>query len=466
MRPGYIEKSKRKKILLLSDDLRLPSGVGIMSKEIVVGLCHKYNFAQIGGAIQHPEQGKIINLNDATKIESGVEDPQVTIYPTSGYGNPIILRQIMDIEKPDAILHFTDPRFWIWLYQMEAELRTKLPLLFYHIWDDLPYPKYNENYYRSCDWIASISKQTYNIVKNVWVKEPLPEDWQLEYIGHGVDHKAFHKAKEPESIIKTETVRNQLFQGKDVEFSVLYNNRNIHRKQPGNTILAFQKFIQGLPEEKRSKCRLVMHTQMVDENGTDLPVVFRDVAPDVPVIFSEQRLETELLNALYNVVDCTINLASAEGFGLATMESLMAETMIIANVTGGLQDQMGFTDEKGEYLTHDKHFSKGWGSNHNRKFINHGDWVVPVFPNNLTLIGTPPTPYIFDDRCDFNEAARAIREVYDLGPEERARRGMHGRGYALTQGFSAEAMCEKFDKGFQTVFEKWTPRARFTLHKV
>ena len=37
-----------------------------------------------------------------------------------------------------------------------------------------------------------------------------------------------------------------------------------------------------------------------------------------------------------------MNMASNEGFGLGTCESLMAGTPIIVNVTGGLQDQCGF----------------------------------------------------------------------------------------------------------------------------
>ena len=69
--------------------------------------------------------------------------------------------------QPDAILHFTDPRYWRWLYEIEAEIRENIPILFYHIWDDLPDPKYNRDYYESCDWLGCISRQTYGIVSRV-----------------------------------------------------------------------------------------------------------------------------------------------------------------------------------------------------------------------------------------------------------------------------------------------------------
>ena len=55
-----------------------------------------------------------------------------------------------------------------------------------------------------------------------------------------------------------------------------------------------------------------------------------------------KKLEPNQLNYLYNIADVTINIASNEGFGLGTCESLMAGTSIIVNVTGGLQDQCGF----------------------------------------------------------------------------------------------------------------------------
>ena len=41
----------KKTILLLSDDLRLHSGVGTMSREIVIGTSYKFNWFQLGAAI-------------------------------------------------------------------------------------------------------------------------------------------------------------------------------------------------------------------------------------------------------------------------------------------------------------------------------------------------------------------------------------------------------------------------------
>ena len=158
--------SKKKKILLLSDDLRMHSGIATVSKDIVMETLNEYDWVQMGGAIKHPEKGKVFDLSQGLD-EYGVKDGYLKIYPVDGYGDEGILREVMAIEKPDAILHYTDPRFWIWLYKLEAEIRSQIPIFYYNIWDDLPYPRYNENFYESSDLIMNISKQTVNIVEQV-----------------------------------------------------------------------------------------------------------------------------------------------------------------------------------------------------------------------------------------------------------------------------------------------------------
>jgi len=464
LKNGYIRREDRKKILLLSDDLRLPSGVGNMSREIVLGTAHVFNWVQLGAALNHPEVGKIVDASESLGNDIGISDAYCRIYPYNGYGDQNILRQLIQIERPDAILHFTDPRYWTWLYEMEHEIRTKMPIMFYHVWDDLPFPKYNEPYYRSCDYIANISRQTYNIVRQVW-KKNAPADWQIEYIPHGINQNVFKKPTSVEDLARVQEIRGKLFNNEDVDFVIFYNNRNIRRKMTGDVIMAARELVLGLPKSAQDRVRLLMHTQPVDDNGTDLIRLINDVAPELKVVFSTDRVSNQTINDLYAASDVVINLASNEGFGLGTAEALMAEKMIIVNVTGGLQDQCGFKNEAGEYIHEDREYNEQWGSNHDGRFKDHGEWVIPVFPVSRALIGSPPTPYIFDDRCSWEDAAVALRTVYDMPAEERARRGALGREYLIDSGFTADTMNQKFIDGINMVLSKWTPRKRFTLSK-
>lgn len=145
----------------------MSSGIATMAREIVIGTAHVFNWINVGGLVKHPEEGKRLDLSEDTNKQTGINDSSVILYPTSGYGNPDLIRQIMNLEKPDAIMIFTDPRYFTWLFQMEHEIRTKIPIIYYNIWDSIPYPMWNKSFYQSCDALLAISKQTENINKVV-----------------------------------------------------------------------------------------------------------------------------------------------------------------------------------------------------------------------------------------------------------------------------------------------------------
>ena len=465
-----VTESKKKKILLLSDDLRMSSGVGTMSREIVMGTLGEYDWVQLGGAIKHPEQGKVVDMNDSVRKDTGIEDACLKIYPIDGYGNQELLRQMLSIEKPDAILHYTDPRFWGWLYQMEHEVRQHVPIFYYNIWDDLPYPMWNQPFYESCDLIMNISKQTHNIVQNVCERKERT-DWDSTYVPHGINEKYFYPVKDEKEVLEMNKMKSELFGGQDIEFCLFYNNRNIRRKMTSDTILAFKEFADKLPKEKRDKVAFVLHTQPVDNNGTDLPAVVQELCPDLNIIFSTNKLSNQHLNYLYNIADVTINLASNEGFGLGTCESLMCGTPIIVNVTGGMQDQCGF-EYKGKHLDYNDYSwvesLHDWRKWEHNKDLTHGEWVKPVWPRTRALQGSIPTPYIFDDRADWFDVADNIEDWFNVSVEERERVGELGRQYTYEKevGFTAENMCGRFMKDMDKAFEMWKPRKRYEIRGV
>lgn len=160
----------KNKILLLSDDLRLTSGIATVSRDFVLGTCHKYDWVQLGAAINHPDKGKLLDLSAEANKYAGVSDASVRIYCHDTYGDSLLLRRLIADEKPDAILHFTDPRFWGWLYNIEHELRKTIPLMYLNIWDSTPVPLWNKDAYASCDLLMAISKQTFGINVNALAK--------------------------------------------------------------------------------------------------------------------------------------------------------------------------------------------------------------------------------------------------------------------------------------------------------
>ena len=487
---GYIPKNDRKNILFLADDCRIPSGIGTMTRELIIGNAHRYNFVQIGAAINHPEAGKIFDLSQDVNGIRGIDDSSVLIYPYNGYGDPDIVRMLIEKHKIDGIIHFTDPRYWTWLYRMSAEIRQRIPIFYYHIWDDLPAPHYNKPYYESCDLLMGISKQSDNIARLVLGEgnyinlDNAPTPAELEsslpktcYIPHGINHKEFFPLdktnKEHQRAL--DTMRNRLFGDADVSFVVMHNNRNIRRKMTSDVLLAFKFMYDSIVNDTESdpqrrvdaeKMRLVLHTQPLDENGTDLYAVIRDVCPEIAhlVVLTNTRFSSEELNVLYNVADVVINIASNEGWGLSSTEALMAGTVIVNNVTGGLQDQCRFTDSNGEWIEFDDNFA----SNHGGRYRNHGNWVKPVFPAAINLQGSIPTPYIFDDRCDIRDVARALEYWYDTSDEFREQYGLEGREWVCGEEakMSAEHMCKSMANAMDIVLANWKPLPRFKTYNV
>ena len=107
-------------------------------------------------------------------------------------------------------------------------------------------------------------------------------------------------------------------------------NRNIRRKQPSDVIWAYKKFVDGLPEDERKDCLLLMHTAAVDQNGTDLSIVKEAICPDYDVRFSQARIDSTQLNYLYNLSDVTINIAGNEGF--RTMQDMGRELILTGDL--------------------------------------------------------------------------------------------------------------------------------------
>jgi len=374
----------KKKILVLSDHPLSPSGVGTQTKYMIEALLKtgRYQFICLGGAVKH-------NDYRPQKVEPWQDD--WVIFPIDGYGNHDIIRSMLQKERPDALWFMTDPRFYGWLWEIENEIRVNMPMIYYHVWDNFPAPHFNGGFYRSTDEVVCISKVTHAILQEV-----APEV-SSTYLPHAVNSNIFHKFKTDEKKAVVELLRNRVTVESSENYKnpkkkiFMWNNRNARRKQSGTLIWWFKEF---LDEVGHDKACLLMHTDARDEHGQDLPHIIEHIgATDGQVLLSTQKTTAEELANMYNAADYTINMSDAEGFGLATLESLSCGTPIIVNMTGGLQEQV--TDGENWF---------GWG----------------IQPTSKAVIGSLQVPYIYEDRisqADFNatlkKALKASKKSYN-----------------------------------------------------
>ena len=372
------------KVLTISDHPLSPSGVGTQTNYMIQALLKsgKFKFNCLAGAMKHMNYQPV-------KTEEWGDD--FVIFPVDNYGNPDIIRSIMRSYKPDIIWFMTDPRFYIWLWEMEDEVRPLAPLVYYHVWDNYPYPTFNKLYYESCDVVATISKVTDDIVKTV---APSVES---HYIPHAVDPGIFSPLKEEE----VKKIRNEAGI-RDDQTLFFWNNRNARRKQSGSLIFWFKEFLDKVGHDRAC---LIMHTAPKDQAGQDLEAILHHLGLlNGQVKLSTDKVAPAQLNIMYNMADCTINIADAEGFGLSSLESLSAGTPVINTMTGGLQEQV--TD--GE---------KWFG--------------IGIEPASKAIIGSQQIPWIYEDRVSGQDVISALVEMHEMSKEERSRLGAAGREHTL-----------------------------------
>jgi glycosyltransferase involved in cell wall biosynthesis len=176
----------------------------------------------------------------------------------------------------------------------------------------------------------------------------------LHLVPHGINSDVFRPLSSTEKLVKDK--KKQLFGDKQYDFVLFYNSRNVQRKKTSNAVLAFRAFCDNLTPEQAAKCVFVLHTEKVQDAGTDLPEVIKSLCPNYDVVFVENKISPEEMCAMYNIADATILTSSNEGFGLSIAESIMCGTPVIVNVTGGLQDQIGQVDDEGKPLEFDLNF--------------------------------------------------------------------------------------------------------------
>jgi len=395
------------KIFVIADHPFSPSGVGTQTRYMIEALLEtgKYKFVCFGGAIKHHDY-------KPQKTERWGED--LVVYPVDGYGTQESVRSILRTERPDMMWFMTDPRFFGWLWEIEDEIRSLVPMVYYHVWDNYPYPKFNKVWYDSNDVVVCISKLTHDIVKNV------SPDVESHYLPHAVNSHFFRRLEDED----IKALREKMNIPED-KFVLFWNNRNARRKHPGTLIFWFNEFLDKIG---RDKARLIMHTDPRDPNGPNLLAIINELGmTGGEVQFSTEKVDFADLAAIYNIVDVTVNISDAEGFGLSTLESLSCGTPIIVNMTGGLQEQV--TD------------GENW-------------FGVGLEPIAKAVIGSQEIPYIYEDRVSKDDFVNALEKIYNMTKEERRQLGDLGIEH-VNKNYKFENYTKRWEEIISSIHKKY-----------
>jgi len=409
---------KKKKILVLSDHALSTSGVGTQTRHLIEGLIKKgcWSFRQLGAAVKHSDY-RLAIIND-----------DFIIKPIDGFGSPELIRVLLATEQPDALLIFTDPRFFTWLYEMEDEIHQVCPMLWWHVWDNYPTPRFNDHFYEATDAINCHSYMTYNMCKENFKDK-------TRFIPHSIPEDLYY----PLSQVKINSLKKEMLPpSKQDHFIVSWVNRNARRKRPGDLLLSFRIFLEMLEEKfGHRNASLLLHTDPLDSEGQNLYEVASQQNITDNIIFSTERISFDEMNNIYNISDCYINISLAEGFGLGTLEAMNAEVPIIALKTGGMT----------------------------RQVVNYLDGSIngvalPV--EYRSLVGSQQVPYIYEDYVSQSTVAKAIMSLYQMGEEKRKEVGRRAREYVL-KAFRYQDTIDMWHESLEETIEKWKSKQN-TVH--
>jgi glycosyltransferase involved in cell wall biosynthesis len=378
----------------------------------------KYAFRCFGGAVRHDN------------YETVVVNPDFVIKPTNGFGDKALLRKTLAQLRPDALMLFTDPRFFIWVWEMEDEIHQICPIVYWHLWDNPPWPDFNRPFYESTDLINCINYPTYEMVK-----ERFPE--KTNYIPHAVPSDLYGPiSKEEAKKFKVALLGKE----REDHFTCLYVSRNARRKMTSDILFSWKMFLEDLQVKTgEKKATLVLHTDPLDPEGTNLFQVIDMLGIKDNIIFSKERIGFHEMKALYNMCDTIVNRSCNEGFGLPTLEMMMCGKPIIALKTGGLTRQVE-DPETGE------------------------QFGIGLDPEVRTMIGNHMVPYIYEDFVSHETVSKAFMKMFDMGPEERERLGTRAMERAKKE-YSMDRVIKDWDRTLTETIDNWksTPNKTWTV---
>jgi glycosyltransferase involved in cell wall biosynthesis len=406
------------KILLLSDHPGIKSGYGKITNALATHLADKGHEVLVMAATD-PSNGNFQEYKWDSRV--GASNP-IRVWNVADYGHAEHIRWFLEHEKPDVLWVNTDPRYLTHVFG--RDIRRICPLVYYHLWDDVPFPKFNIPYYKSCDRIIAGSKFTYNLLTTY----PTTSNLSVDYCPIGLDPEVYKPLEDIEKEKFSSDIWKKLKVDAKPNFVIGMISRDAPRKLLMDTMRVYAEWSDDKPDTY-----LFIHVPLVDSQ-MNLEYTMKSLYEKKNIVISQGSPDhaDDTINRLYNFFDVSINKSDAEGFGMPIAESMLAGTPAISIDTQGPAGLI--TKDNG--------------------------WLLPA--DIFLLLGDATVPYVGQRFVTDKTFMAALDEAYynvKLRKEKAAKCRDH-----IIKNYHVKDMVEGIDKSLFEAIKNWTAYPELTIH--
>lgn len=288
------------RLLIVSDSPALESGQARVVREIAK------RFHQSG-----------LDVQVAGWFHAIAKTDRVFPYPVTAASkeHPESLGPILAHLKPDVVLAFGDPWDFRWLAKVRVE-QGGFRLVGYLNVEAAPLPPHLEQVLDSFDALATTSQYGAAVIGRPGISA----------IHHGVNLETFFPTEKPDRMFDRDLKQT---------FVVLVNGQNTFRKNLRAAVGGVARFARG-----RSDVLCYVNSKATpgadDPSGQNLLDLVVQYGVQKVVCFNPQNcgprdtVGDDVLNRIYGIADALLISSMSEGFGLAVLEAMATNTVVVA----------------------------------------------------------------------------------------------------------------------------------------
>jgi glycosyltransferase involved in cell wall biosynthesis len=281
------------------------------------------------------------NVTVVAPNTGGVQQPfkagNAKVYPVlnNGYGNVSVLRESLQIIKPDIVLMFTDINAVQYVFNISNEIRSRAKLIVYDALESSLINKAYTTYRAEIDDFVTYTRRSQSLLNTAGIEST--------YIPFGINTDEFKLLTDDEhEKFKKQVLQEEL---KDV-VTFLWHGINNSRNRVLDVVHAFEKAYK-----QNNKIALMMLFQGYEADYTPIQNYIMDYAPRLPIVVDEQANSRLTVNAHYYMADAYVSIPTVSKFEFGALRALATGRTPMLSSTVGADDIAAYAASDDDYFS-------------------------------------------------------------------------------------------------------------------